>query len=81
MPSATSPAPAKTPPATPLDQAYAEFAKDSAFAEHPPTREQVARAWAFARYKKEDENEIPTHPEVVGALKKLFREFRTSKPK
>jgi hypothetical protein len=38
----------------------------------------VARAWAFARFKKDDENEVP-HDEVVTALKKLFPEFRDPK--
>jgi hypothetical protein len=77
----TSLRPTKAPPAAPLEQSFADFAGDRLFAEHPPTREQVARAWAYARYKKEDENTFPTHLEVVGALKKLFPEFRSSKPK
>jgi hypothetical protein len=61
-----------------LERAYEEFASDGAFNGHTPTREQVARAWAFARFKKDDENEVP-HDEVVTALKKLFPEFRDPK--
>jgi len=72
------PKPAATPKKSPLEQAYAAFENDRAFAGHAPTREQVARAWSSARFKKEDENELPTHPEVVVALKKLFPEFRSS---
>jgi len=62
-----------------LEQAIAEFGRDLAFAGCPPTREQVARAWAFARFRKANENDFPSHPEVVVALKKLFPEFRSSK--
>lgn len=65
----------------PLEQAFLEFANDRVFAEHPPTREQVARAWAFAKFKKEDEKALPSHLEVVGALKKMFPEFRSSRQK
>ena len=63
-----------------MDQAYAEFGNDPAFAIRPPTREQVARAWAWAKFKNEDPTQLPTHLDVVAALKKLFPEFRTSKP-
>jgi len=70
----------KTRPLPPLDQAVAEFENDQAFAGRTPTREQVARAWALARYKSENEINVPSHPEVVVALKKLFPEFRSSKP-
>jgi hypothetical protein len=63
-----------------LDQAFLEFGNDRAFAGRAPTREQVARAWASAKFKKEDESEPPNHLEVVAALKKLFPEFRSPKP-
>ena len=63
----------------PMDEAFTKFEQDPHFLEHRPTREQVARAWSFARFQKEDENEFPTHPEVITALKKLFPEFREHK--
>jgi hypothetical protein len=64
----------------PLERAIAEFENDQAFAGRMPTRDQVARAWAYARFKGEDVNGVPSHPEVVVTLKKLFPEFRSSKP-
>lgn len=81
-PTAPTPPPPVVPPPrpAPLEQAFAEFASDPVFGTRPPTREQVARAWSFARFKKEDDTHFPEHAEVVGALKKLFPEFRTSKP-
>jgi len=79
QPAALIPAP-KPRPLPPLDQAVAEFEHDQAFAGRVPTREQVARAWALARYKSENELNKPSHPEVVVALKKLFPAFRNSKP-
>jgi len=55
-----------------------EFAGE-VFNGRQPTREQVGRAWAFARFKKDDENAMPTHAEVIVALKKMFPEFRDPK--
>ena len=65
----------------PLDEAFRAFGSDPVFAGHRPTREQVARAWAFAKFKNEDQHSPPSHAQIVGALKKLFPEFRSSKPK
>jgi hypothetical protein len=62
-----------------VEQAFEKFTKDPNFTSRPPTREQVARAWSFARFQKEHVNDLPNHPEVVAALKKLFPEFRSSK--
>jgi hypothetical protein len=64
-----------------MEKAYEEFLADRAFDGRRPSREQVARAWSFARFKKEDTNEFPSHAEVVVALKKMFPEFRTSQSK
>jgi hypothetical protein len=73
------PAQAKPPTPAPVEQAYAEFTKDPNFSGHAPTREQVARAWSFARFQKEHVNDLPNHAEVVAALKKMFPEFRSGK--
>jgi hypothetical protein len=62
-----------------VEQAFAQFLKDPNFANRTPTREQVARAWSSARFEKEGDRELPTHLEVVAALKKLFPEFRNGK--
>ncbi len=80
LPQSLAPVKAASQPPAPLDQAYADFEKDQTFANHAPTREQVARAWAYARFKKDDAHEPPPHADIVGALKKLFPEFRSSKP-
>jgi hypothetical protein len=55
-----------------------EFVHDPEFEKRPPTREQLARAWAMAIFKHSDdsESEWPTHVELVAALKKLFSEFK-----
>jgi hypothetical protein len=62
-----------------LERELAEFANDPAFARRPPSREHIARAWTFARFKKDELHERPTHDEVVGALKKMFPEYRSSR--
>jgi hypothetical protein len=80
---AAAPLPVPRPPPpplpAPLEAAYGVFATDPAFAAHPPTREQVARAWAMANFQKL-EGESPTHAELVATLKKIFPEFRGPKP-
>src|ERR1035437_2655535 len=93
VPAPPTPAPTPTPPPVPVpklnppppaispfEQACLEFERDRAFEKHPPTREQVARAWALASFRESDTAESPTHQELVAALKKLFPEFRTSRP-
>jgi hypothetical protein len=77
-PSAPRPAiPPKT-EAGSFEQAGLEFERDREFEKRQPTREQLARAWAWAKFQKADtaETEWPTHAELVVALKKLFSEFR-----
>lgn len=77
-PAAAAPAPKPTAPA-PLEKVIAEFGNDAAYAGHQPTREQVARAWAYASFHREDPSKPATHLEVVAALKKLFLEFKEPK--
>jgi len=79
-PAAAAAARSKSPENAPLEQAIAEFRNDPAFASQLPTRDQVARAWAYAKFKQEEEDGSPSHADVVGALKKMFVEFRSSKP-
>jgi hypothetical protein len=69
-PAKAAPAPGLPPRQAPLDQAFAEFASDPAFATQPPTREQVARAWASAAFQIESDH--PNHAEVIAAFRKLF---------
>ncbi len=59
-----------------LDQACGEFASDRDFEKLQPTREQIARALAAAKFKQTSEAEWPTHAELVAALRELFPEFR-----
>jgi hypothetical protein len=59
-----------------LDQACGEFATDQQFEKNPPTREQVARALASAKFRQTSHFEWPTHAELVAALKDLFPGFR-----
>ena len=59
-----------------LDQACGEFAADRPFEKNPPTREQVARALALAKFRQTSQFEWPTHAELVVALKELFPEFK-----
>jgi hypothetical protein len=63
----------------PLEQAIAAFDTDAAFAGRVPTRDQVARAWALAKFTQPEESAQPSHAEVVHALKKLFPDFRSPK--
>ena len=60
-----------------LEQAWLEFERDAEFEKNPPTREQIARAWALAEFRKSNPKEWPTHPELVAALRELFQEFRS----
>jgi len=79
QPASPKPAPKAFVP-EPLEAAYAEFERDPAFANKHPTREQVARAWALARFRKtEGPYKTPAHTELVSAVKELFREFRPPK--
>lgn len=71
--------PRRQPALPPLEQAIAEFDTDRAFAGHVPTRDQVARAWALAKFTQPEESTPPSHAEVIHALKKLFPEFRSPK--
>lgn len=80
--------PAQTPPkpkeppqtgANPFDRAFAAFANSRELAGRSPTREQLARAWALVKFRKEGEKEPPTHAELVAALKEIFKEFRSAK--
>src|ERR1017187_8648692 len=57
---------------TPLDRAFSEFQADRQFAGRSPTREQVARAWALARFRKAGDPGHPFHVELVPTLKELF---------
>jgi hypothetical protein len=59
-----------------FDQACREFAGDQEFEKRPPTREQVARAWALVTFRQTNESERPAHRELVAALKELFPEFK-----
>lgn len=60
----------------PLDEVCDEFANDPAFTAHVPTRDQIARAWAWARFQNSEGSKLPTHLEIVAALKKLFPAFK-----
>jgi hypothetical protein len=62
-----------------LDQVCAEFAQDPAFASKLPTREQIARAWAMARYQQAESSKSPAHAAVVAALRKMYLEFKINK--
>jgi hypothetical protein len=64
---------------SPLEQAIAEFDTDQAFASQVPTRDQVARAWALAKFRQLEESTQPSHEDVVHALKRLFPDFRGPK--
>jgi len=68
------------PKAERFEQACREFEGDREFEKHPPTREQLARAWALAKFKKTHPSQSPDHSELVAALKKLFPEFKPAKP-
>src|ERR1035438_9316153 len=50
-----------------FDRACREFAADREFAPRAPTREQLARAWALAKFRKRNPFESPTHAELVAA--------------
>ena len=75
---APNPASAPTTEAGWFERAGLEFERDREFEKRQPTREQLARAWAWAKFQKADtaQTEWPTHAELVAALKKLFSEFR-----
>jgi len=86
-PPVVPPAPASEPPISklqnpplpkeaPLEQACREFEADREFEKRQPTREQVARAWALAKFNQSNSSASPTHSELIAALKKLFSEFR-----
>ena len=60
-----------------FEQAWLEFERDAEFEKNPPTREQIARAWALAEFRRSNPSEWPTHLELVVALRELFREFRS----
>ena len=51
--------PFEPPAANPFDRGLLEFARDVEFEKHPPTRDQVARAWALAAYRKPDPDGTP----------------------
>lgn len=85
VPMPVKPAPAAPVPALPnpppseagrFEQACREFESDREFEKQPPTREQIARALVLAKFNQPNPSELPTHIEVVAALKKLFPEFR-----
>jgi hypothetical protein len=63
-----------------LDQVFLDFVNDRAFEGRAPSREQVARAWAWAKFQKAEETAAPNHAEIVSALKKLFPQFKDPRP-
>jgi len=77
-PASPAPAPRSTSPA-PLEKVINEFGNDAAFVGHQPTREQIARAWAYASFHRVDPSKPATHLELVAAVKKLFPEFKAPK--
>ena len=78
MPAQPVPALPNPPPseAGRFEQACREFESDREFEKQPPTREQIARALVLAKFNQPNPSELPTHIEVVAALKKLFPEFK-----
>jgi len=68
--------PQPTPETGRFDLACQEFAGDPEFVKHPPTRDQIGRAWAWANFKNSHPATAPTHAELVDALKKLYPEFK-----
>jgi hypothetical protein len=64
------------PEAARFEQACRDLESDPAFATHPPTREQIARAWAWAKFKRTEATGLPSHADLVAALKKLFAEYK-----
>lgn len=76
MPEKETPAPKPKDAPQSLDQAFLEIQSDRLFEGRPPTREQVARAWALVRFRRSDGSARPTHVELVAALGELFKEFK-----
>ena len=72
--------PPKTATADRFDQAYLEFERDGEFNQRPPTREQIARAWALAEFRQRNPFVRPTHNELVTALREIFPEFKIPRP-
>jgi hypothetical protein len=72
----TTSEPVPTSEAGRFDLACQAFAGDPEFVKWPPTRDQIGRAWAWAKFKNSDSDAAPTHAELVAALKKLFPEFK-----
>jgi hypothetical protein len=61
---------------TRFEQACRDLEADPAFATRPPTREQIGRAWAWAKFQRSDATGWPSHADLVAALKKLFTEYK-----